>query len=146
MNKSQIMEILPHRNSMLLLDEVYEEDGEAHGIYNVRGDEFFLDGHFPDFKIVPGVILCEILAQSTCILLKDKMQDGKIALYAGLDKVKFKKPVLPGDKFETKCRITRNMGAFYFAEGEGYVDGELKIKATYSFALADKSDICSQKS
>ncbi len=146
MDRSGIMEILPHRNSMLLLDEVYEEDGIAHGTYTIKGDEFFLDGHFPGMPVVPGVILCEILAQSTCILLKDQMQDGKVALYAGLDNVRFKKPVLPGDRFETRCHITKSRGIFYFAQGEGYVNGELKIKAEYSFALADKSVLCSQKS
>ena len=77
MNRNELMEILPHRNSMLLLDEAYEEDGYAHGIYTIKGDEFFLDGHFPGFPIVPGVILCEILAQSTAVLLKDRMQEGK---------------------------------------------------------------------
>lgn len=146
MNGNELMEILPHRRSMLLLDEAYREDEYAHGIYTVKGDEFFLDGHFPGFPIVPGVILCEILAQSTAILLKDKMQEGKVCLYTGLDKVRFKSPVLPGDRFETKCRIVRSKGIFYFAEGEGYVGEELKIKAEYSFALADKSALCSQKS
>lgn len=146
MKGNELMEILPHRRSMLLLDEAYREDEYAHGIYTVKGDEFFLDGHFPVFPIVPGVILCEILAQSTAILLKDKMQEGKVCLYTGLDKVRFKSPVLPGDRFETKCRIVRSKGIFYFAEGEGYVGEELKIKAEYSFALADKSALCSQKS
>ena len=146
MKGNELMEILPHRRSMLLLDEAYREDEYAHGIYTVKGDEFFLDGHFPGFPIVPGVILCEILAQSTAILLKDKMQEGKVCLYTGLDKVRFKSPVLPGDRFETKCRIVRSKGIFYFAEGEGYVGEELKIKAEYSFALADKSSLCSQKS
>lgn len=146
MKGNELMDILPHRRSMLLLDEAYREDEYAHGIYTVKGDEFFLDGHFPGFPIVPGVILCEILAQSTAILLKDKMQEGKVCLYTGLDKVRFKSPVLPGDRFETKCRIVRSKGIFYFAEGEGYVGEELKIKAEYSFALADKSALCSQKS
>ena len=146
MTKEELMEILPHRASMLLLDEAYEENGEAHGIYTIKGNEFFLDGHFPGFPIVPGVILCEILAQSTAVLLKDKMQEGKVCLYAGLDKVRFKSPVLPNDKFETKCRILKSKGIFYFAEGEGYVGDELKIKAEFSFALADKSGLCSQKS
>ena len=146
MKGNELMEILPHRRSMLLLDEAYREDEYAHGIYTVKGDEFFLDGHFPGFPIVPGVILCEILAQSTAVLLKDKMQEGKVCLYTGLDKVRFKSPVLPGDRFETKCRIVRSKGIFYFAEGEGYVGEELKIKAEYSFALADKSALCSQKS
>ena len=69
MDREGIMGILPHRNSMLLLDEVERIGDEAHGKYHVKGTEFFLDGHFPSAPIVPGVILCEILAQSACILL-----------------------------------------------------------------------------
>ena len=64
MNREEIMTILPHRDNMLLLDDVENRDGTAVGHYTVRGDEFFLKGHFPDTPIVPGVILCEILAQS----------------------------------------------------------------------------------
>lgn len=72
MNRAEIMEILPHRDAMLLLDEVENKDGTAIGRYTVRGDEFFLQGHFPGNPIVPGVILCEILAQSACVLMQDK--------------------------------------------------------------------------
>ena len=146
MTRDELMEILPHRSSMLLLDEAYQEGDYAHGIYTIKGNEFFLDGHFPGFPIVPGAILCEILAQSTAVLLKEKMQEGKVCLYAGLNNVKFRSPVMPGDKFETNCRIVKSKSIFYFAEGEGYVNGELKIKAEFSFALADKSALCSQKS
>ena len=146
MNRNELMEILPHRNSMLLLDEAYEEDGYAHGIYTIKGDEFFLDGHFPGFPIVPGVILCEILAQSTAVLLKDRMQEGKVCLYAGLDKVRFKSPVLPGDTFSTKCRIVKAKGPFYFLEGVGEVDGKEVVSASFSFALVPGESVCSRRS
>ena len=146
MDKEGIMKILPHRNSMLLLDEVEKVGDEAHGKYKVKGTEFFLDGHFPSAPIVPGVILCEIMAQSACILLDGTIGEDKLPVYAGLDKVKFKGPVRPGDTFETKCRITRSMGAFFFGEGEGYVDGKLCIKASFSFCIADKESVCSPRS
>ena len=144
MNKEEIMQILPHRDKMLLIEEAEVEevegkDGEikkvSHGKYHVRGDEFFLQGHFPGNPIVPGVILCEMMAQSTCVLLQDAMEEGMSSLFTGLKDVKFKNPVKPGDTFESKCEITRKMPPFYFAKGEGYVDGKLAVKAEFSFAL-----------
>lgn len=137
MNQEEIKKILPHRDNMLLLDEVIQEDEYAHGIFNIRDDAWFLQGHFPGAPVVPGVILCEILAQSTCVLLADKMTEGKMPMYTGLNNVKFRSPVRPGDKFETKCRITRSKGPFFFGEGEGYVDGRLCIKAEFSFAITE---------
>ena len=136
MNREEIMKILPHRNSMLLLDEAFvDEEGAAHGKLTIRGDEFFLDGHFPGNPIVPGVILCEILAQSACVLLAGDVTEGgkKSTLYTGLDKVKFKHPVRPGDTFETTCRIVRSRPPFYFCEGEGKADGKLVNEIVGSF-------------
>ena len=135
MNRDEIMKILPHRDNMLLLDDVEERDGNAIGHYKVRGDEFFLKGHFPDNPIVPGVILCEILAQSACILLKDAMTDGKLPVYTGLNNVKFRSPVRPGEVIETRCCIKRIKRPFYFAEGTVTVDGRLCASADFSFAI-----------
>ena len=135
MNQEEIKNILPHRDNMLLLDEVEKIDDTAHGKYHVRGDEFFLQGHFPGNPVVPGVIQCEILAQSACVLLQDQMTDGKLPMYTGLNNVRFKSPVKPGDTFETKCRITRAKHPFYFASGEGYVGDRLCLKAEFSFAI-----------
>lgn len=135
MNQEQIKNILPHRDNMLLLEEVNREGDTACGKYFVRGDEWFLQGHFPGAPVVPGVILCEILAQSACILLADNMREGKLPMYTGLDKVRFKSPVKPGDIFETRCRITRAKPPFYFAEGSGYVGDRLCLKAGFSFAI-----------
>lgn len=135
MNREEIMNILPHRSPMLLLDQVEKKDGNAIGHYTVRGDEFFLKGHFPDHPIVPGVILCEILAQSACVLLQDKMSEGNLPVYTGLNNVKFRSPVRPGDTIETQCHIKREKHPFYFAEGTVAVEGRLCASAEFSFAI-----------
>jgi len=145
MNQEEIKKILPHRDNMLLLDEAYQEGEYAHGIFNIREDAWFLKGHFPGAPVVPGVILCEILAQSVCVIMGDKMAEGKMPMYTGLKNVRFRSPVVPGDRFETKCRITKNKGPFYFAEGEGYVGDRLCISAEFSFAITE-NEICFQKS
>lgn len=135
MDRDEIMSILPHRNNMLLLDDVADNDGTAVGHYRVRGDEFFLNGHFPGNPIVPGVILCEILAQSACVLMKNALEEGKLPVYTGLNNVKFRSSVKPGDTIETKCTITRAKHPFYFAKGTVTVDDRLCVSADFSFAI-----------
>ena len=138
MNKEEIKKILPHRDDMLLIDEAEIVDGKAHAKRKITGEEFFLRGHFPGNHVVPGVILCEILAQSTCVLLADTMDDSVTPYFSGLNNVKFKHPVKPGDTVETECEITRAKGVFYFASGKGFVDGKLCVGADFSFALVKK--------
>ncbi len=135
MDREEIKKILPHRDHMLLLDEVTKEEGVAIGQYTVRGDEFFLKGHFPGNPIVPGVILCEILAQSACVLMEDAMSEGKLPVYTGLNNVKFRSPVKPGDTIETECRIKRAKHPFFFAEGIVRVEGKVCVSADFSFAI-----------
>lgn len=135
MNRDEIKSLLPHREPMLLLDSVEHVDDEARGSYKVRGDEFFLQGHFPGNPVVPGVILCEILAQSACVLLQDGLEAGMTPMYTGIDKVRFRRPVRPGEVIETRCRIKRAKHPFYFAEGSASVNGELCISGDFSFAL-----------
>ena len=136
MNREELQTVLPHRDPMLLVDEVTLDGDTARGSYQVRGDEFFLQGHFPGHPIVPGVILCEMLAQSACVLLKDKT-DGQIPLYTDLDHVRFRSPVFPGDTVQTTCRIVRSKGPFYFAKGEIRVEDRLCVSADFSFALKE---------
>ena len=135
MNKDEIMRVLPHRENMLLLADAERLEGGAVGHYTVRGDEFFLKGHFPGNPIVPGVILCEILAQSACVLLKEVIREGQLAVYTGLNNVKFRSSVKPGDRIETRCRVKRVKHPFYFFEGTATVDGRRCVSAEFSVAI-----------
>lgn len=136
MTREELQNLLPHRDDMLLLDEAAIEDGKAHGKKLIRGDEYFLRGHFPGDPIVPGVILCEIMAQSACVLLGEKAEGKKIkTLFTGLDGVRFKRSVRPGETFETFCEIEKSKGPFYWAKGKGYVGSELCVSASFSFAI-----------
>ena len=140
MNREALKTILPHREPMLLLDDVQQVEEEAVGHYTVRGDEFFLQGHFPDNPIVPGVILCEMAAQSSCLLMADKVK-GKATLYAGMNNVKFKTPVRPGDRVEFTCERIRSLGPFHFIKAVGKVNGKLAVSGEFSFALVDPEKV-----
>ncbi len=137
MKRDDLKKILPHREPMLLLDEAEVIDGVAHGRITITGDEFFVQGHFPGNPVVPGVILCEMLAQNCCVLMGDGLsgQENVTPFYTSLDKVRFKHPVRPGDTVELTCQITRHRGPFYFASGEARVGDVLCVTAEMSFAL-----------
>ena len=137
MDRDEIKKILPHREPMLLLDDAEKREEEAVAHYTVKGDEFFLKGHFPDAPIVPGVILCEILAQSACVLLDGKSPRGSLPVYTGLNNARFRSPVRPGDTVEAKCRIKRAKPPFYFAEGTVSVGERLCVTAEFSFAVTE---------
>ena len=134
MTREEIKTILPHREPMLLVDEAEVRDGKGYGKVTIRGDEYFLQGHFPGNPVVPGVILCEMMAQATSVLLADSAA-GKTPYFTSLDKVRFKKSVRPGDTLESQCEILRQKGPFVFAAAKGYVEGELCVTAEFSFAL-----------
>lgn len=135
MNREELQEILPHRDDMLLLEEAFCREGTARARYHFRGGEWFFHGHFPGNPVVPGVILCEILAQSAAVLLGGADTKGSVPYFTGLDKVRFRTPVRPGDTFETECSITKAKPPFYFARGQGTVAGRLCVSAEFSFAL-----------
>ena len=132
MTKEEIKKILPHREPMLLVDEVELRDGKA---FRIRGDEYFLQGHFPGNPIVPGVIQCEMLAQSACVLLSEEARGSVTPVFTSLDKVKFRGMVKPGDTLETECELTGQRRNFYFAKGVGRVNGKVAVTAEFSFAL-----------
>lgn len=134
MNRDELKQIIPHREPMLLVDEV-ELDGDiAVGKYTVRGDEFFVQGHFPGNPIVPGVILCEMAAQTCTILFAEKIKD-KTPMFAGINNVKFRKPVRPNDTVTFKCEVDKIKEPFYFTKGRAYINDKLCMSGEFSFAL-----------
>ncbi len=140
MNREEIKEFLPHREPMLLVDWT-EGNGEAiKATYHVTGEEFFLRGHFPDFPVVPGVILCEIMAQSCTLILGDKLK-GHTPFYAGLDKVRFKHMVRPGDTIEVDARPIAIRGSLYVIGAEAHVDGKLACKGELTFYLVENDKL-----
>lgn len=141
MEREELKRLLPHRDNMLLLDDaVKADDDSAVAHYHVRGDEFFLKGHFPDHPIVPGVILCEIMAQSACVLA-DPGKEQYLPVYSGLDHVRFRHPVVPGDTLEIHSRILRRQGPFLFAEGDVRVRDTVCMTGHFALALVKKDKL-----
>ncbi|MEF9894760.1 MAG: 3-hydroxyacyl-ACP dehydratase FabZ [Clostridia bacterium] len=137
MNREEIMGILPHRGKMLLLDQAaLLEDGRACGEYTVKGDEWFLDGHFPGDPVMPGVLQCEIMAQASCLLLKEAL-GGKTAYYAGIDKMRFRRMVRPGDTLRVTSQLIRQKLNLYVVAAEATVAGEVCASGQCSFIIPE---------
>ena len=137
LTREEIKEFLPHREPMLLVDDMEMNGEECISHYHVRGDEFFLQGHFPGNPIVPGVILCEIMGQSSSILVLDELK-GRLTLYSGLSDVRFRQPVHPGDTITVKAHITARKGLIFFIDATAFVDDKVACKGKLSFVLVDK--------
>lgn len=141
MNREEIKKVIPHREPMLLVDTVdLVEENLVHATYHVRGDEFFLQGHYPGNPVVPGVILCEIMAQSSCMLLMEELVN-RTPFYAGIDKVRFKKQVTPGDTVEISAKIINRRALIFYVQAEAKVNGALCVSGELCFALVDNEKI-----
>lgn len=141
MNKEQIMEIIPHRDPFLLIDEVLEmEEGvKIKARKYIKEDDFWFKGHFPEHPVTPGVLMIEMLAQAgaVCMLSKPEFQ-GKIGLFGGIDKAKFRRQVLPGDVLDLEVEIIRQRGPVATCKALATVDGERAVSCEITCVVADK--------
>ena len=140
LTREQIKEIIPHRDPFLLLDEVIElEPGQqVVALRHVSQDEYYFAGHFPGNPIMPGVLQVEALAQAGAVaVLSLPENQGKLVLFAGIDGVRFKRIVKPGETLRLEVAMTKMRAAIGKGEAKATVDGELVCKATLTFAIAD---------
>ena len=141
LNIDQIEAILPHRYPFLLVDRITEcVPGEsAKGIKCVTTNEPFFQGHFPGFKVMPGVLIIEALAQVGAVaILTEAGSEGRLALFGGIKNARFKRQVRPGDVLELSCQLTARKGPVGFGTAEARVEGKLACKAELTFALTDR--------
>ncbi|UOQ94936.1 3-hydroxyacyl-ACP dehydratase FabZ [Halobacillus shinanisalinarum] len=133
-----IKEIIPHRYPFLLIDQVEEiEEGKrAVGYKNVTANEPFFQGHFPDYPVMPGVLITEALAQMGAVaMLKKEENQGKLAFFTGIDKCRFKRQVKPGDRLKLEVEIVRLKGPIGKGKAIATVDGETACETEIMFAL-----------
>lgn len=138
LDREAIEAIIPHRDPFLLLDRVEEmvPGVSAVAYLEVRESAFWVPGHFPDYAVMPGVLIVEALAQAGAVaLLSLEGNRGKIAFFAGIDKVRFKRQVRPGDTLRLECAITKLRGPIGFGEAQASVDGELACSGELMFAI-----------
>lgn len=143
LDSKEIQAIIPHRYPFLLVDRIIElEEGKrAVGIKNVSANEPFFQGHFPGYPVMPGVLIMEALAQvGAVVLLKMPEYVGHIALYAGLDEVKFKRQVVPGDQLRLEVDLLKMKHGIGVAEGKAYVGEKIAAQGIMKFAIGPKQE------
>ena len=137
-----IREILPHRYPMLLVDRIEELEAERIvGIKNVTANEPFFDGHFPDYPVMPGVLIVEAMAQVAGVLVLSQIPDrkSKLVLLAGVDGAKFRKPVRPGDQLRIEMKLSKRKTTMAKMSGTASVDGVVVAEAEMLCVLADRT-------
>ena len=132
--------MIPHRYPFLLVDKVdiIEEEKKAVGTKCVTVNEPFFQGHFPDYPVMPGVLVVEALAQTACVLMLSKGgHEGKLGMFMGINEAKFRQPVLPGHVLKLHVEMLRSgrVGKF---RGEAYIDGKLAAEGEMTFAVVEK--------
>ncbi|MBO5142439.1 MAG: 3-hydroxyacyl-ACP dehydratase FabZ [Clostridia bacterium] len=140
LNIEQIQEILPHRYPFLLVDKVIElEPGQrAVGIKNVTMNENYFQGHFPGKPVMPGVLQVEALAQTGAIaVLSLEEYKGKIVYFGGIDKLRFKQKVVPGDILRLEVELIKRRGPIGIAKAVATVDGKVAVQGEITFAIGD---------
>jgi len=143
LNASQIQEILPHRYPFLLVDKITSvEDGiRAVGIKNVSVNEPFFQGHFPEYPVMPGVLIIEAMAQVGAVaILRLPENAGKIALFVGIDKARFRRQVFPGDQLRIEIEVLKIRGTIGKSSAAAYVGDDLAAEAELMFAIQKNND------
>ncbi len=140
----EIREILPHRYPFLLVDRIVElEPDRIVGIKNVTVNEPFFTGHFPDFPVMPGVLIVEAMAQVAGVLVLRKLddRDKKLVFLASIEQAKFRKPVVPGDQLRIEMAVDKLKATVAKMSGKATVDGVVVAEATVMCKLAQKAEI-----
>jgi 3-hydroxyacyl-[acyl-carrier-protein] dehydratase len=138
LGREQIEAILPHRDPFLLIDEVVELEPGSRVVArkHVRGDEWWFAGHFPGRPVMPGVLIVEAMAQAGAVaVLSQEENRGRIAFFGGIDGVRFKRIVEPGDELELECRLEAVRGPIGKGKATAKVDGKLAARGTLTFAV-----------
>jgi len=132
-------DLLPHRPPFLFVDEILEiAPGEsARGVWRLTGDEWFFPGHFPGRPTLPGVLMCEAIAQVGALaVLSDERFAGRLPLFGGIDKARFRRQVVPGDELVLECSMTRLAARAGRGSGRALVDGEVATECDLMFVIA----------
>ena len=144
LDKKQIANLLPHREPMLLIDELHDikKLSSATAIVYVKKDSFFVQGHFPNNPVMPGVLIVEAFGQSAAALtahgLDKETYDNKLVFLMGIEKARFRNPVIPDCKLELKIQATRTHGRVWKYKGDAFVDGKKMADAQWSATIVDK--------
>jgi 3-hydroxyacyl-[acyl-carrier-protein] dehydratase len=140
---NEIREILPHRYPFLLVDRIIEMDAERIvGIKNVTNNEPFFQGHFPEFPVMPGVLIVEAMAQTAGVLVLKSMEDrhNKLVLLVAIENARFRKPVVPGDTLRMEMKVLKRKASVAKMAGVATVDGVVVAEAEVMCKLADKEE------